>query len=293
MSSEVRSRGFRIANAVVAMLALLLVMSLVVLALASSYPDVMSKMGAEFVGGQPLLGDALERVDSVAQSLGERARQGFEYRVSGPLRHVFKGGNQTTREPMSSVAVSTFPISQCRRCHPDFETRPLFGVVYSPHDTHACEGIPCSRCHAAVGPRRDVAPLMSGCSRCHAQTRDGSGQCGVCHPPGSLFHGARYSGSRAIGQRCVVCHPPAALQGNARRHIGMPVLGSDIVTCSSCHRDAFCGRCHPPSHGSAIARSHPAQLRSRSLVQLECYGCHDPSWCAERCHASTARRERR
>ena len=260
-------------------LLLLAVLAAVGVAFVRVYPEAARRIGLDVISWSPGLarpvGSTASAVSDGVTMVGAR----WEARVLGPIEALFAEESTTGPEP----GAAGFPADSCLECHPYYESRPLFSVVYSPHQTHAAEGVPCERCHAASGPARDRVPQMAGCAECHAIT--GRENCGVCHPPGSLFHGSELAGERELGFECGVCHNEERLRAGARAH-DMPRYSTDPASCVPCHdAERFCSSCHPAAHDPGYTRRHAADLRQARRSHTECWACHDARWCAERCHS--------
>jgi len=212
-----------------------------------------------------------------------RAQDGYEYRIASPLRRLFASNRRSPAQPPKAAIV--FPEDSCRRCHPDYERKPLFSTVYFSHSHPAHKKRPCAHCHEAKGAGRDEIPAMTICAQCHEEAREGSDRCEECHPPGNLFHGAQLAGSRRLGQECGVCHNEKRLRAKARSH-KMPTFDPNPASCFRCHEKSFCGRCHPATHARSYRELHARDLRSRRRNQLACWSCHDARWCAAACHSN-------
>lgn len=271
--------GGKRTNALVGALALLLALLGVALALVIAYPAASRALFVDAVTVHPSLTVAVGRIDALADAIAERAKEGWEHRFVGAYRALTSDPQTVT---VDEVPEDVFPERECAECHPYFRERPLFSVVYFSHESHAAQGARCDRCHAARGPTRCMPPAMSGCGECHRETSDGA-SCNMCHPYGSLFHGAALAGDREIGEQCVTCHPPALMTDGARE-MGLPAFDTDPDSCRACHETTFCGGCHPSGHTATYARRHAAEMRRAEVTPMTCYECHSPAGCAG-CHA--------
>lgn len=273
-------------DVIIGLVALALLLAVIAFVLLYSFPQAASRFGFELQTSNPDAANAAGRVSALTDSILHRASQGYSYRIA-PVVDRLTGAHVTT-ESAPAMHVVGFPADSCTECHPSWQDRPLFSVVYMPHGEHAAEQITCEACHAESGPGRDSVPLMSGCAECHDEALDGSKMCDTCHPPGSLFHGAKLSSSRSIGEQCETCHSPRSLAGTARSH-DMPVFDNRASACTTCHTTESCGSCHPAAHPGSYENAHFKDLRSGSRLQIQCYSCHDSARCS-RCHVSAARR---
>ncbi len=165
-------------------------------------------------------------------------------------------------------------------------------------------------------------PDMSSCYRCHGvqHTEDGEAapdECGACHPPGFELvpadHTAAFiaSSHRKPGAEdlldCTTCHASAFCaechrsekrlpDGSYSKEVipddhqtaawmaehGEPFLLSGEATCSICHTNESCSRCHPTvmPHPTTWLASHT----SSGFMPDDCGVCHsDRNWCQE-CH---------
>jgi len=267
----------RIANALLGVLVLGVLLLGVALVLVISYPQAARNLFVEAVSIHPSLVVATGRIDAASDAIIRRAEEGWEYRFVGTYQRLV--GDPPERELPPRDA---FPEEECLQCHPYFRERPLFSVVYFSHDAHAAEGLRCERCHVASGPARCVPPAMSGCGDCHEEVDRGD-SCNMCHPYGSLFHGAALAGDREIGMQCETCHIPAVLTDGARE-MGLPDFDEDPDTCQACHEPVFCSQCHPSGHPAAYSRRHAVEMREGEAIPVQCYECHSPAGCAN-CHS--------
>ena len=172
--------------------------------------------------------------------------------------------------------------------------------------------------HAGTTDRPD----MSSCYRCHGvqHTEQGSAapdDCGACHPPGfdlvPADHTATFISSthRKPATKdllsCLTCHDSVFCaechrsekqlpDGSYSEEVipddhrtdewmsvhGDPFLLSGEATCSICHTNESCSRCHPTvmPHPTTWLASHT----SSGYMPDDCRVCHtDRDWCQE-CH---------
>jgi len=275
-------REFTVVEAIIALLVLLLVAALALFALAIAYPRAAEDLGARLASGRPWVATTAGDIMTATDRVLVRAQEGWRYRVARPIAR-YTGRPEPSVEPVVEEPVEEFPVEECEQCHPGFFERPLFSVVFAPHETHEAAEIGCERCHAAEGPERDRVPPMSGCGDCHAETQSMPG-CLTCHPYGSLFHGARLAGDREIGMACETCHTEERLVEGARPR---PVSDYDPSAewCALCHETAFCDSCHPAAHPPGYGIGHIPDFKARRAWVPECHDCHLAGWCAMRCHA--------
>jgi hypothetical protein len=274
-------KRFGLIDGVIGGLALLAVVLAVAVLLVHAYPQAADSLTVRAVSGRPWAVDGINYAGELADRVADRARGGWEYRFAGPSRKLagFVASVEETVTPHDG-----FPEEECIECHPRFKERPLFAVVYSPHELHGENDVSCDRCHESSGPYRSRAPAMAVCAECHSQTGD-CAQCATCHPPGSLFHGAELTGSGELGMQCETCHRPSVLVAGAR-HRGLATFDAIPGSCDACHEESFCDRCHPATHPAGYGSRHYVDFQLRTTSALECYACHLTGWCAMRCHAA-------
>jgi hypothetical protein len=269
----------------IAFLALICICAAVLLIVLTAYPLVARSVTAQLYLLDPRLVELGGALGERTRTVAEHASAGYRYRIE-PLFASLR-----SKQPPSKTATGSkeetqgFPAETCDSCHPYWRERPLFTKVYMPHALHAEKGVECSRCHDSAGPGRDTVPSMKICTDCHEQARSGSGKCGTCHPPGSLFHGAQLAGSREIGEQCATCHQPSRIS-RASRTKDLPGFDRRASSCGGCHTQQSCNKCHPASHASGYASRHFKDFRNRSVSLLSCYRCHESAWCASRCHSA-------
>ncbi|MBS3974037.1 MAG: cytochrome c3 family protein [Actinobacteria bacterium] len=267
----------RIINAAIGVLVFGVLFLGVALAFAISYPQIARTLFVDAVSIHPSLAVAVGRIDATSDAIIRRAGEGWEYRFVGTYQRLI--GEPPERDlPPRDV----FPEEGCMQCHPFFRERPLFSVVYFSHDAHAAEGLRCERCHVASGPNRCMPPAMSGCGDCHQEITSGN-SCNMCHPYGSLFHGAALAGDREIGMQCNTCHIPTALVDGAKE-MGLSDFDESEDSCRACHEPVFCGGCHPSGHPAAYSFRHAVEMRAGEAIAIQCYECHSPAGCAN-CHS--------
>ena len=179
--------------------------------------------------------------------------------------------------PLSPLQADTARIhnDHCRSCHTVDEG---LGIVVARGiriKHQACTAdIRCIVCHGAVGHELESSwsshYSMNQCLRCHLQksvySDDGCEQCheGKYRP---LSKGSRSSFSLVHGKNWKQTHG----------------LG-DIKTCSACHDEAMCGRCHGqlvPHDSRTIITKHG---KVAADPENKCASCHrEQSFCMD-CH---------
>lgn len=281
-------RDRHVVDALIGLLVVVLFVLVVAGVLAASYPQASQRIFFRAISSDTRVFDAAVQARQASLGAIDRMREGFEYRVASGWELLFGDDDSRTSSGSTSTASPVPPGAQgCETCHEGYRDRRRFTRVYFDHPLHEAEDIGCSRCHALTGTNRDTVPAMEGCVSCHTETKDAEG-CITCHPPGTLFHGGLVAGDRSVSEDCEVCHPSGALEPNARSH-GLPVMSAETDTCSKCHKDSFCNRCHPPEHGPGYGTRHPTDLAARVATPSECWSCHDSTWCAMTCHADPSR----
>lgn len=260
--------------------ALALIAMILLLVLVVAYPRAGRLLTTRLFVSHPdamlLASDVNVRMSTIL----ERAHQGFEYRVARPFRRLARAEDSSS-ESSSGASAVLVNGSSCVQCHKDFADKLRFGDIYFDHRIHAGGKLTCDSCHEATGLARDTSPPMERCEPCHEQASETD--CDVCHAPGTLFHGARLSADRGTAEKCSVCHPPSSLVRAEHRRIA--VNAKD--TCVRCHEQSFCDRCHPASHARRYASAHSREMRLRIVSPVRCWSCHEPGWCAMKCHSGT------
>ncbi|HSL94816.1 MAG TPA: cytochrome c3 family protein [Thermoleophilia bacterium] len=169
---------------------------------------------------------------------------------------------------------------------------------------------------------KSARPDMTSCYRCHGVLHTTQGEaapadCKACHPPGfdlvpadhtAAFVSSTHGEPATEGLlECLTCHTSAFCaechraekrlpDGTFSREVipddhdadewigehGEPFLLSGEATCSICHTNESCSRCHPTvmPHPTTWLSTHT----SSGLIPDDCDVCHsDRNWCQE-CH---------
>lgn len=189
----------------------------------------------------------------------------------------------------------TDPLATCIACHtghvPGTEqvrpsTFPAANLRFS-HESHLARGARCIDCHAGVETAdlatREHLPKMVTCLSCH-DGRQASNDCRTCHlaEPDGLLKTRFATGTLA---------PTGTLRDDdhgrdfLRRHAH--IARSEMVSCSSCHRENECLSCHAASskafrvHSPDFVQTHPIVARGN---EMDCQACHrEQSFCLT-CH---------
>jgi len=177
----------------------------------------------------------------------------------------------------------------------------LTGLAAAPAALRAQMPRPASHTATWVRSHGPAAADEQMCRMCHTQTSF----CTTCHDGASrpTFHSTNYvqrHGEDALTREtdCASCHQAQAFcvschQGVGAARTGAPraayhdaqsdwmlihgrVARRSIETCSSCHRQVDCTKCHSPT-GYARINPHPAGLdleRLRTANAAVCQRCH-------------------
>lgn len=164
----------------------------------------------------------------------------------------------------------------CSSCHSKLldETVVARGLRMS-HREVSEAGIRCVECHGGSAhrlPERAVRGRydMGGCLECHRTSAIDPGTCATCHV-------ADAEGARSRGVT-----PWRVTHGaNWERTHGM----GDLRTCSACHPQTYCGRCHRTEvpHPAAFRTRHGAGVAADPSLEADCFVCHRRDSCMG-CH---------
>jgi len=237
---------------------------------------------------------------------------------------VLSGLDRFYQEEVVSLLVRPEPdqvaptFTTCSGCHPGYETKTRFTHVYLSHQTHGQAGIACAKCHTMVAHPNPDRPAESVCQECHDQVT-GKGKCDFCHPPGTLPHFYLMGAPRDRYIECATCHPQTTIPTAETSLVNVgDFSGNPDTLCRECHtvkgvsgstaaspspgataspspspsdttgaKPIWCQRCHvpPTTHPDDWYTAHREQAISQPNW---CIGCHDPTWCAMKCHAVTS-----
>ena len=171
--------------------------------------------------------------------------------------------------PPGSGPVASISDATCLSCHDNVLSRTVSSNGISIQHANCDKGRSCVDCHsdAAHGSaiRWQTTATMNVCLDCHDSTRVRS-DCTTCHA-------ARSMAQRVSTGEWQVTHGPSWKQTH-----GM----GDLKTCSACHPNDFCVRCHGISlpHAPDFIKQHPQTALSN---RASCSVCHQQSFC-DNCH---------
>lgn len=220
---------------------------------------------------------------------GTEERPGIPVRLATSAR----GAYRAWIAPLWASRPTTGPpaeFADCLSCHPDYASKQRFSATYMNHPLHAQLGVACADCHEDVTHPDPLLPAERSCEGCHDEvTSTDSGDCVLCHPPGSLPHYYLLGMAREGPVTCGTCHPTATLTGThakplvPERHFD----GSDPELCASCHPSFTCERCHADRHPEDWGEIHGRSVADGG--EGGCFRCHAGNWCADRCHSVVRR----
>lgn len=133
-------------------------------------------------------------------------------------------------------------------------------------------GMPCAECHGGTGhevaDRVYAVPEMDDCMQCHSSSSREPTTCGRCHVP------VKDAERRVRKSTWRTTHGPDWKTAHG--------LG-DQSACVSCHRPAYCAKCHGVAlpHPESWPREHGETATSEVLGR--CRTCHESQWCSD-CH---------
>ncbi|MDI6716165.1 MAG: hypothetical protein QME63_04390 [Actinomycetota bacterium] len=165
--------------------------------------------------------------------------------------------------------VANVSQDNCKQCHDDILTRAVISKAIKMSHKEVADYLRCTECHNTVAHPGAIAnpkpAAMDKCSVCH-NGKQASVSCTECHIEG-------VDGREQIKTSWKITHGP-----QWRKLHGM----GNLNTCTTCHGDIFCLRCHNASlpHPEFWVRYHPEQAKADAEG---CYKCHHKSYCLS-CH---------
>lgn len=192
---------------------------------------------------------------------------------------AFKGAEITRMYPRALIgqkpsgAVAETARAACESCHDSMTaavgtTEGSTGIRIA-HASCADEAT-CDSCHApvahGVAVRWKREPVMEDCTACH-QDESVSVDCDTCHTE-------REKADRLEAGPWQITHGP-----NWKSTHGM----GDLKSCSVCHPDDYCVRCHGSviPHAASFGREHgQAAVEARD----KCMECHQQAAYCDSCH---------
>ena len=185
-----------------------------------------------------------------------------------------------------AVAVGEPVFSKCVSCHTDYGERRSFNTVYMNHPVHDELGLSCDTCHTDVAHPGPLPPEEKVCAGCHDEVSE-TGQCQLCHPPGSLAHFYLMDMPRSGYVDCNTCHLPGLFTSEGDHHlVGETVFdGSVPAECVDCHSATTCQQCHAEEHPDDWPSIHGAGVSHEG--KGSCQVCHSGQTCSA-CHSDTA-----
>ncbi|MEN8113311.1 MAG: hypothetical protein ABFS21_02890 [Actinomycetota bacterium] len=216
---------------------------------------------------------------------GDGETPGFAERVSTSAGDVY----DEWIVPLWSVGEVTkgeAAFSKCITCHTDYADRRLFDDVYMNHPVHDAAGLSCDACHTDVAHPKPLPPEEEVCAGCHDEVNE-SGECRLCHSPGSLPHFYMLDLPRTGYVDCAICHLEDSFTPINDHHLSgaMGFDGSDLDECTACHSETACQQCHADEHPDDWLDIHGRGVAYQG--QGKCQVCHTGSTCTA-CHASTS-----
>ncbi|MCL2332410.1 MAG: hypothetical protein FWC54_02835 [Actinomycetia bacterium] len=193
---------------------------------------------------------------------------------------------------MYGMVLKVFPLStaqahvanaSCVTCHPNTTIGTGATGLVKAQGLQVAH-IPCSTgrncidCHGGTGHLvKGQVPLaysMNDCVTCHNANQLDSSDCTGCHVGNSqetMKTSARFSLSTFS-----TTHGP-----QWKRLHG----AGDISTCTSCHKQSDCARCHGAlvPHDAYIVGSH-GKVASDPVAEQKCYSCHKDKKFCDDCH---------
>jgi len=169
-------------------------------------------------------------------------------------------------KPQVNLRVSDNP---CRRCHKRVENKTVESRGIRMSHKEVTKGWRCSQCHGSVGHTIKASETkrasMDKCFNCH-DDEEATVSCKLCHQ-------SRVNAPRSPRKSGAIAH----ISGWEKNH-----GGSKIFTCSFCHENSFCQKCHPVnlSHTKDWPFFHGERAKQ---AEEACYKCHDRLYC-ESCH---------
>ena len=185
--------------------------------------------------------------------------------------------------PYASVSLPAKNDS-CLQCHDAVlrEDVTLNGIRMSHREVDE-DNWTCTRCHAfrihAKEPDLSLRRYSMGdCLRCHNANPGNIGTCDVCHIGGEQKDANR-SATASLVTPWRVTHGP-----NWEKTHGM----GDLATCSACHPDDYCVRCHGMAlpHPAGFAKIHGSVVLASDDGGRGCVTCHRETTCDD-CHGVT------
>ncbi len=169
----------------------------------------------------------------------------------------------------TATDVTAVKDDRCLACHADVMDKTLEVRGLRIIHESCSAGRACVDCHSEVGHAAATSwsriASMNDCTSCH-RVQNISLECETCHT-------GKVEIERSSRPEFAVTHGPTWQQTH-----GMGQMGS----CSVCHTEAKCGKCHGPGvpHAQNFILDH-AEISQRD--DAECLACHDNSFCYS-CH---------
>ncbi len=169
----------------------------------------------------------------------------------------------------------------CKTCHsnPEEPQAPAPIIDYNTrfsHQKHLRAKLQCLNCHQEVAHKEAVGkyvlPDMVTCLNCHQQRRV-STDCRTCHKPSESLKPASHTANFLHNHSDLARLDAREISGNK--------------TCSTCHQQSFCQRCHEGDN--LDRRTHPLNYQFTHALEAqgkekECSSCHtERSFCID-CH---------
>lgn len=181
-----------------------------------------------------------------------------------------------TAIPSALPPQGNVPSQRCVSCHEGQLSEPVVvGGLKMDHTAPLEAGWECRSCHAARIHLRTVAGgsyTMDMCLGCHTANPVNLATCEICHveSPGSS--------QRRADSPWAITHGP-----NWQSTHGM----GDQATCTGCHADSFCSRCHGANvpHPAKYLSTHGKDVLSREDGSEACSRCHREGSCLQ-CHGT-------
>lgn len=216
-------------------------------------------------------------------------------------------GMQVTLVSVRDSVISSVPDTTCIGCHDGLGAITESRGLRILHDTCG-EGSRCVSCHSPVAHpdavRWPTTYAMERCLDCHG-AREAARSCETCHagritqliPATGTFpvtHGPNWESTHGMGEMstCSTCHADdfcGKCHGlgvpHSPRFVSLhgPVAKSPTSKCLSCHKTPMCESCHvyEMPHPLSFTESHSEIVATDGEEQ--CRYCHDPRDCVT-CH---------
>lgn len=295
-------RRFDFLEIVLAILTLMVVLAIMVTILALAYPDVTSSIIADI---RQSASQGQSPVFVAISEIAKRASDGFNYRVKPLVRNAVRwaGKFRLPRMPVDKT-VPSFAAKDCAGCHEKLFTQRAWRNIYVDHRLHEAEEIVCNRCHTDIKHPRPKSVSQAVCIDCHKDVK-ASTDCKTCHPPGSILAGGvipaketkEFLAGRTASLKAVIRPEFAAPNRDwLKTDAEIDDEHQSDVPCANCHDvPDFCNACHLVFHDKEPnwKNVHGARIFRKEYLPNGCWICHNPSWCANTCHAGVGRQRRR